>query len=431
MSLLPDLSRPPAAESIADLVTALLTYPDRPAADRLPTPEAAEPAQPQEPAPAPSSSPLLPNGFAESAAHLAVQAPYIADREPAAAPEPARLPGPPTGASAWWVPDDAEPEGDDDPMPALFCPGPVRDNPALGEVVNEGIVAWAEEVGIYPGGLDRLRRAGFGRLMMLTHPGTDDPDRLLAAGKCVVAEWVADDYYVDEVDLGADPRIVGDRLARLYAVVDPAGLPRKYAPQLDEYRRDEPIATAFRTAMTHLARYASTAQIGRFQHQMGILFVAWSQEADWHRNGKTPAVWEYLVQRHLNSYLPPMILIDALSGYEVPAHEFYDPRIRRAFMMAGAANVLLNDLHSAAFESDTDFNLPRVIAIEESCSQREAIRRTVEIHNELMHTFVEEASAVCLTGSPMLQRLFLETWAWMGGSREWHATTRRYKQDDE
>jgi len=40
-----------------------------------------------------------------------------------------------------------------------------------------------------------------------------------------------------------------------------------------------------------------------------------------------------------------------------PPAEFYDPRVRRAFTLAGDANVLLNDLHSGALESDTDFNL--------------------------------------------------------------------------
>ncbi len=311
-------------------------------------------------------------------------------------------------------------------MPELFCPGAMRDDPELGEEVNERTVAWAEEVGIYPDNLDRLRTSNFGRLIMLTHPATSDPDRLLAAAKCVVAEWAADDYYVDEVDLGADPRVVGSRLALLYAIVDPPQFPSQYAPQLDEFRRELPISTAFRSAMEHLDRYASTSQMGRFQHQMGILFVAWNQEADWHRNGTTPPVWEYLVQRHLNSYLPPMILIDPVAGYELPPHEFYDPRVRRAFTTAGLANVLLNDLHSAGFESDTDFNLPRVIVAEEHCSWADAIRRTVEIHNELMHLFVDEASVLSLTGSPMLQRFFLDTWAWLGGSREWHATTGRY-----
>ena len=36
---------------------------------------------------------------------------------------------------------------------------------------------------------------------MLTHPGTDDPDRLLAAAKVVVAEWASDDYYLDKEEM--------------------------------------------------------------------------------------------------------------------------------------------------------------------------------------------------------------------------------------
>lgn len=318
------------------------------------------------------------------------------------------------------------PGSTDDDMPQLFCPGPIRDNPALGELINDHIMEWAEQIGIYPNNLDRLRTANFGRLIMLTHPATNDPDRLLAAAKCIVAEWATDDYYVDEVTLGADPTILGSRLAKLHAIVDPASLPARYTPQLDTYRKTEPIATAFRTAMEHLARYASTTQMSRFQHQMSILYLAWTQEADWHTNHRTPPVWEYLVQRHLNSYLPPMILIDVLAGYELPPNEFYDPQVRRAITLAGNANVLLNDLHSSANESDTDFNLPKVIMAEEHCDAHHAIKRTIEIHNELMRTFVAQATTLSLLGSPMLRRFFADTWAWMGGSREWHATTHRY-----
>jgi 2-methylisoborneol synthase len=103
--------------------------------------------------------------------------------------------------------------------------------------------------------------------------------------------------------------------------------------------------------------------------------------------------------------------------------------VRRAFTLAGDANVLLNDLHSVGFESETDYNLPRVIMVEEKCSYEEAIRRTVEIHNELMHMFVAEAAALSITGSPGLRRFFMDTWAWLGGSREWHATSGRYQGD--
>ncbi|MEV6227823.1 family 2 encapsulin nanocompartment cargo protein terpene cyclase [Saccharopolyspora shandongensis] len=362
--------------------------------------------------------------FATGPGTAALRFPHLPADAPVPSPRSA-----PTGLGAT-TPRTRGDRAEDDYMPELFCPGPMRDDPALGQEVDDRLVEWAEQVGIYPGRLDKLAKYGFGRLITLAHPGTDDPDRLLAAAKCVVAEWATDDYFIDEVELGADPKIVGSRLAKLHAVVDPAPLAAQYAPQLDEYRTQEPLATAFRTAMEHLARYASVPQMARFQHQMSILFVAWNQEADWHANGRTPPVWEYLVQRHLNSYLPPMILVDAVAGYELSPTEFYHPRVRHAFTMAGDANVLLNDLHSADFESENDFNLPRVIAREENCSYREALKRTVEIHNELMHAFVAEAAALSAVGSPALRRFFLDTWAWLGGSREWHATTGRYQRGD-
>jgi 2-methylisoborneol synthase len=88
--------------------------------------------------------------------------------------------------------------------------------------------------------------------------------------------------------------------------------------------------------------------------------------------------------------------------------------------------VLLNDLHSAGVEADTDTNLPTVLAREEHCSRQQAIRRTVEIHNELMHTFVAEASVLAATGPPERARFLADIWAWLGGSREWHATSGRY-----
>jgi 2-methylisoborneol synthase len=34
-------------------------------------------------------------------------------------------------------------DDDTDEAPELFCPGPLRDNPALGEEVNERMVEWA------------------------------------------------------------------------------------------------------------------------------------------------------------------------------------------------------------------------------------------------------------------------------------------------
>ncbi|WP_436500105.1 family 2 encapsulin nanocompartment cargo protein terpene cyclase [Actinokineospora sp. HUAS TT18] len=397
--MLSRLFAPASTDDIARRATALLASMGTAPGSELAAVLAASP-----PAPA-ASSVFLPIENPSSLGMAAVRLPQLLM---APAPEP-------------------EPEpADDDEIPELFCPGPVRDNPALGEEVDNLLVEWAGQVGIYPGRLDHLRSCGFGRLMMLTHPATDDPDRLLAATKVVVAEWAADDYYLDEEDMGADPVIAAARLGVLYGVVDPVALPARYQPELDKFIQDEPIVHAFRSGMEHLAKYTTVPQMGRFQHQMAILFTALSQNASWRVTGQRPAAWEYLMHRHHNSYLPPMILVDAIAGYELPAQEFFDPAVRRAFTMAGTAAVLLNDLHSMSKEADNDISLPIAIMEEEGCTPRQAVKRTVEIHNELMKRFVAEAAALSMVGSPMLRRFLADTWAWCGGSREWHATTKRY-----
>ena len=325
------------------------------------------------------------------------------------------------------VPLDDDPT-DDDSIPPLFCPGAVRDDPALGEEVNRRLIEWADEVGIYPGQVHRLHAANFGRLMMLTHPATDDPDRLLAAAKCVLAEWATDDHFLDEESMGADAEVIGRRLAITYAAIDPADLPMAYAPQLDQALSEEPVAVAYRSAFEHLARYATASQVARLHHELAVMFVAYNQEAVWRTSGETPAVWEYLTHRHENSFLPPMVLVDPVAGYELPAFEFADRRVRRVFCLAGTASVILNDLYSMAKESDTDYDLPKVIAKEEKCSEREAIVRSVRIHNELMRTFVVEATVLSQLGSLPLRRFLADLWAWLGGSREWHSTTARYSE---
>lgn len=320
----------------------------------------------------------------------------------------------------------AEASADGGSDPELYCPPAVRDDKALGEEVDSRLVDWAEQVGIYPGQLDRVRAANFGRLIMLAHPATDDPDRLLAAAKCVLAEWATDDHFLDEESMGADAKVIGSRLAITYAAVDPVDLPVCYAPQLKAALSQEPVAVAYRSAFGHLARYATATQVARLRHELSVMFMAYNQEADWRNRGRVPPVWEYLTHRHENSFLPPMVLVDPVAGYELPSFEFADRRVRRVFCLAGSASVILNDLYSMSKETDEDFDLPKLIAYEEKCSPQEAIERSVQIHNELMHTFVEEATALSQLGSPALRRFLADIWAWLGGNREWHSTTKRY-----
>ncbi|MGW1075027.1 family 2 encapsulin nanocompartment cargo protein terpene cyclase [Streptomyces sp. NPDC002537] len=393
MSLLSRAFSTAATHELAGLVTALLAHHGN-VTPTLPPPS---------PRRVPVGFPTGPTGLGTSAARIA----------PAAGP-PRTEPVRPAASGS---------------VPPLYCPPAIRDDPALAKEVNDRLVSWAAGVGIYPDRSEELRATDFGRLLMLTHPDTDDPDRLLAAAKCGLAEWAADDHYCDDESAGADPRVLGPRLCVANAAMDPAHLPLRYAPELERAMRGDPVLTALRSALDHIAHYAAPAQLGRLAHEIAGLFAGFNAEAGWRTVERVPPVWEYLVNRQCNSFLPMVALVDAVGGYEVPAAEYYAPRVRRAFSMACTAATLVNDLYSMARESDgpgLEFNLPTVIAAEEKCALEEAVHRSVLVHDELVHTFEAEAAVLAADGSPALRRFLAGTWAWLGGNREWHSTTPRY-----
>jgi 2-methylisoborneol synthase len=367
-------------------------------------------------------------------------APTAAESVPSTAPEPV------TGQAAPPAPEAAEPRkraapaarsgpvpgvetGGSVTVPPLYCPEAVRDDPGLGRVVNDRLVAWADEMGLFQGRLERLRSHDFGRLFMLAHPDTDDPDRLLAAARCGLAEWAVDDHWVDE---GEDtrPELIGPRVALAHAVVDPVRLPPRYYGQFEQVVTGEPVLKAFRSALTLLSTIANPTQVARLRHELAVMFVGYGQEAEWRMSGRRPAVWEYLLHRYENAFFPCMVLVDPVGGYELPAHEFADHRVRRTYLYAGVANVLLNDLYSMAKEDPTDTNLPNLIAAEEGCTLQEAVDQAAAIHDELMRTIELESAALSAAGSPCLRRFLTGVWAWMGGSHTWHRTSARYHGGD-
>lgn len=315
----------------------------------------------------------------------------------------------------------------------LHCPPALRQDPVLERAVNDGLVEWAGQVGVFPGRLDALREMDFGRLITLTYVDTDDHDRLLAVAKMTLAWWTADDYYCDDASLGSVPTLLGSRLALAYAAMDPVAIPDRYAADLDDAVDHEPVLVAHRSAWRHLSRYTTPVQAERIRHEAATLFLGYEQEASWRHGNRLPPVWEYLLNRTVNSFRPNLAMIDAVVGYAVPAAEFADPRVRRVMNLAGTAGVLVNDLYSMARERSSpgmDFDLPAVVEAEEGCTHDEAVQRSIRIHNDLVHTYEREAAALTLTGSPALNRFLAGMWAWLGGNREWHATTPRYGNQD-
>jgi len=148
-------------------------------------------------------------------------------------------------------------------VPPLYGPDALRDDPALGDAVDDRLVAWwGGEIGARSGELEKLRACGFGRLIMLAHPDCDDVDRLTAAAKCAVAEWAVDDLYLDGDSAESAPERIPLRLAMAYAAMAPARVPPPpYALQYDEQAQEDPVLRAIRSSWTNLARYASPTQV--------------------------------------------------------------------------------------------------------------------------------------------------------------------------
>ncbi|HEY2442831.1 MAG TPA: family 2 encapsulin nanocompartment cargo protein terpene cyclase [Streptosporangiaceae bacterium] len=323
-----------------------------------------------------------------------------------------------------------EREWGDGSYPPLYCPQTVRSNDDLADEVNRRLVAWAQEVGIYATQLDAFRDTGFGRLAVLTHSDSDDPDLLLLAAQMNAAWWAADDYYADDTELGATPTELPPRLSMIMAAIDPPPPAGDYTRQLDEEIQADPVLVALRSATDHLMRHATPAQVMRARSATGQMYVSWTAYAAWRYLEVTPAVWRYIAARQQDSFYTSMTLIDVVGGYELAANLFCGQQVRHAVMQAGMAAVIVNDLHSLAREAADelpDSNLVLLIAAEEDCSVREATERAVGLHNDFVRAFEASQRELAAVPSVELQRFLRGAQAWMGGGFEWHSTSSRYR----
>ncbi|TYB64851.1 terpene synthase [Nonomuraea sp. PA05] len=318
----------------------------------------------------------------------------------------------------------------DGTYPPLYCPEADRVNDELGAEVDRRLVAWAERIGLHEGRMAEFASTGFGRLAMLTHTDSDDPDMLLIAAQMNAAWWAADDYYADETDLGATPTELPPRLALVMSAMDPPPDAGPYTEQLEEAIRSDPVLVSLRSATSHAARHCTSAQVMRLCNITSQMYVSWDAYAAWRYLETPPPVWRYLAARQHDSFYTSMVLIDIVGGYELSPHLFAERRFHTALMQAGTAAVLVNDLHSAAKEAADelpDSNVVLLIAEEEGCSTREAVERTVCMHNEFVRGFEQSQRELSALPSPELKRFLRGAQAWMAGGVEWHGSTTRYQ----
>ncbi|VEF10239.1 Terpene synthase, metal-binding [Pseudomonas fluorescens] len=315
-------------------------------------------------------------------------------------------------------------------VPALYALAPFRIDAALTAEVDDRLLPWIAEVGIFPGQHDKVRAMGFGRFAMLCHTDTDDPDRLLLAAQCFAALFAVDDYYCDDERTGSEPRMVGPRLSLALAALEPVYLSEQFQPGLELALHSDPVLVALRAYLTRVECLATAAQVARVRHEIIAMFVTMTAEAAWRIEGLTPALWEYLAHRQVNSFLPCLSLIDIIGGYELPANVYSAPDVRRITALAASATIIANDLFSALKEQQAgigDFNLPLLLIREQGCSPAEAMMQSAAVHDQIMHLYEAAERAVLPHASPLLKRYLHGIKSWLAGNLEWHRTSGRYQ----
>ncbi|NUS15041.1 MAG: cyclase [Streptomyces sp.] len=407
------MSTHPTTPEVAGLVSALLSAP-APAGDGGPDAPQGQSAAPTPVAEAPAPRlPQGPTGIGTSAATALLPRPAEPEAsEPAADPAGEPAAGPRAG----------------EPVPGLHCPPAVPADPATVAEVDRRLEAWARELELFPpewaGDF-----AGFqvGRAVVLQHPGAADLERLVVAGKLLVAENVVDDCYCE--DYGGSPVGLGNRLVIAQSALDPLHTADGYQQQWCEGLTADAPLRAYADAVRAYRDIATPSQVTRFIHDMARLHMGYLAEGAWAQTRTTPPVWQYLVMRQFNNFRPCLSLVDAVDGYELPELLYSRPEVQRVTALACNATTLVNDLYSFTKEMAIDeqhLNLPVVLAAEDGLGLKEAYLKAVDIHNEIMHAFEDEAS-VLAAGNPVMARYTTGLAAWVSGNHEWHYTnTYRY-----
>ncbi|NNH75804.1 terpene synthase [Nocardia uniformis] len=318
----------------------------------------------------------------------------------------------------------------DGSAPPVYCPPAARVDDNLADEIDDRLSDWAESIDFTAEELDKLRKTGYGRLVMLTHTDSDDPDRLLVAAQMNTAWWMADDYYADDSALGADPTRLPQRLTLAMAALDRLPDAGEFSAPLDEMLRTDKVLRAFVSAVSNLRDHASPGQVQRACYATFSMFVSWTAYAAWRHTGQMPTAWEYLAARQHDTFYTSMTLIDPVAGYEVPANLFYEDRVRQAAFRAGTAAVLINDLVSVKkdlADENPVCNMVLQVAADRGCSIAHATEIVVDLHNRMVREFEAEHRSLQAIPSPELQLYLHGLRNWMGGSFEWHNTNPRYR----
>ncbi|MGW3228724.1 terpene synthase family protein [Kitasatospora sp. NPDC001095] len=313
-------------------------------------------------------------------------------------------------------------------MPTLNCPFPRREHPgaadaekaALAWLTTRGIPVGSSQLGVHLASL-------FGAFAAMTYPDVA-PDRLALAAKWLGWLFVFDDLHLDENPGAVNATAMANVMIPTLAVLTPPHIPPTQAAARGPER--DPLSRALQELLEEFARCGTPTQMRRLTDDLALaLFSAHLEAGAWTAARRVPDLAEYRITRqHSGAVFPCLTLIDILSGYEVPSHEFHHPQVQA--LRGSASNVITwsNDLFSSVKEarrSEFAINLPTVLR-HHGHSAQEALDHTARLHNEEVDTYLELEAQALNWASPELRRYLDGLRAWMQGNHYWSLESGRY-----
>jgi 5-epi-alpha-selinene synthase len=305
----------------------------------------------------------------------------------------------------------------------LFCPFAPAVN-AHAETIQKETAQWASSFGLmsqeWSRGAYDTAAAG---LAARTRPAAPREELRLTSD---LYTWMfLQDDLRDNSELGRRPGYLSDDGARYLRVLGGE----------DPTNRDGPLVHALGDLMQRLrARASSPIWVRRFARAVGEYLDATIWEASNRARGTVPDITAYVEMRPLTAGLR---IDDELIGLGEDTRfppEVGEHRSVRGLRRASANAVCwTNDLLSLEKELACGdmHNLILVLARAENLELREAVRRTVQMHNTEVHAFVEIAADLPSFGAPVdanLSRYVAALAARMRGNLDWACESERYRR---
>lgn len=311
-------------------------------------------------------------------------------------------------------------------VPPFYCPIPSALSPDV-ELADRRSTQWLDKFRLYRDHVQRdyLAQGKTGYFAAFSIPAGTEKG-LQITSDFLLWLYTFDDTYCDEIPGGAAPDELIVTVSKLARVIEAPN-----ARVLDE----NPWAESLRDLRTRLAEFATAVQVERWVVELTRYFLGLPWEATNRRKGTEPHLDDYvLMWSYVAAMLPSVMLTDVAGGYEVPAQEMSDPKVRALTEMACALVSWDNDIisynkevyRSSRYGFSAIQNLISVLAYHDGRTPEEAMAEAVVMRDRVMCLFLALQRQVLLHAGDALSRYITGLGQWVRGYLDFSFVSDRY-----